>query len=60
MIQQISVYTENKKGALGALVRVLSNAGVDLRGITDSFSDVFPARLHFTAESICALRRTQR
>ena len=31
MIQQISVYTENKKGALGALVRTLSEAGVDLR-----------------------------
>ncbi len=31
MIYQISVYTENKKGALKTLVRTLSDAGVDLR-----------------------------
>ncbi|MBR2666596.1 MAG: amino acid-binding protein [Oscillospiraceae bacterium] len=31
MIYQISVYTENKKGALRTLVKTLSDAGIDLR-----------------------------
>ena len=41
MIQQISVYTENKKGALGALVRVLSEAGVDLRAFVTNENGEF-------------------
>ncbi len=41
MIQQISVYTENKKGALGALVRTLSEAGVDLRSFVTNENGEF-------------------
>ncbi len=41
MIQQISVYTENKKGALGALVRTLSGAGVDLRAFVTNENGEF-------------------
>ena len=41
MIQQIAVYTENKKGALGALVRTLSGAGVDLRAFVTNESGEF-------------------
>ena len=41
MIQQISVYTENKKGALGALVRTLSESGVDLRSFVTNENGEF-------------------
>lgn len=41
MIRQISVYTENKKGALGALVRTLSEAGVDLRSFVTNENGEF-------------------
>ena len=41
MIYQISVYTENKKGALGALVRCLSDAGVDLRAFVTNENGEF-------------------
>ena len=41
MIQQISVYTENKKGALGALVRTLSGAGVDRRAFVTNENGEF-------------------
>ena len=41
MIRQISVYTENKKGALGALVRTLSGAGVDLRAFVTNENGEF-------------------
>ena len=41
MIRQISVYTENKKGALGALVRTLSGAGVDLRSFVTNENGEF-------------------
>ena len=41
MIRQISVYTENKKGALGALVRTLSESGVDLRSFVTNENGEF-------------------
>lgn len=41
MIHQISVYTENKKGALGTLVRTLSGAGVDLRAFVTNENGEF-------------------
>jgi len=41
MIRQISVYTENKNGALGALVRTLSEAGVDLRSFVTNENGEF-------------------
>ena len=41
MIRQISVYTEYKKGALGALVRTLSEAGVDLRSFVTNENGEF-------------------
>ena len=41
MIQQISVYTEHKKGALGALVRTLSEAGDDLRSFVTNENGEF-------------------
>ena len=41
MIYQISVYTENKKGALGTMVRCLSDAGVDLRAFVTNENGEF-------------------
>ena len=41
MIHQISVYTENKKGALEALVRTLSEAGIDLRAFVTNENGEF-------------------
>ena len=41
MIYQISVYTENKKGSLGALVRCLSDAGIDLRAFVTNENGEF-------------------
>ena len=34
MIKQISIYTENRKGALRTLVRTLADAGVALRELS--------------------------
>jgi hypothetical protein len=41
MIQQISVYTENKKGALMELVRTVSGAGVDMRAFVTNENGEF-------------------
>ena len=41
MLRQISIYTENKKGAMSAITRVLSGAGININAFVTNDSGEF-------------------